>query len=297
MAAESTLVAACRFKVSPMSKSRHEWVCGSEDRSLFSGASGAPPPSVFHAKRSPNKISCQCHVKAEKITRQRRGLLRRRQMLMASTSTLRMPAQLMGQHLITAEQHTMPPSDLTNFQKVLDSKQLKNRERWADSLGPKPPLNSPHDFTGLVVPQAALADEEKVKSGRSVEAPLKRPPKKDEGEYEVAIQGIEVRRDRPFWFDVYISSSSNGTGTSERRMREYAGTFANLPRPKQGHQMKLLDDDKAAERTYFSCLRLGIGDILDRLGIEEEESFIVTLMPNLQVNQDHPIKVASINIH
>ncbi|GLJ29815.1 hypothetical protein SUGI_0588800 [Cryptomeria japonica] len=96
---------------------------------------------------------------------------------------------------------------------------------------------------------------------------------------EVVIQGIKVSRQRPLWLDVYVRSVGG-----EEKKEYYSGSFIHMPPRKKVSQ----------GRRVASCsLRLGIGQLIEKMDGVEQTSVIVTLVPRLKMDQD-PISVESI---
>ncbi|XP_041026021.1 polyphenol oxidase, chloroplastic-like [Juglans microcarpa x Juglans regia] len=93
---------------------------------------------------------------------------------------------------------------------------------------------------------------------------------KDEEEEVLVIEGIEVERDIPVKFDVFINDEDDApTGPGNT---EFAGSFVSVPQQKQGKKKK----------TY---LRIGISDLLEDLGAEDDDSVVVTLVPRFGKGQ------------
>ncbi|KAG7962224.1 hypothetical protein I3843_09G055100 [Carya illinoinensis] len=87
---------------------------------------------------------------------------------------------------------------------------------------------------------------------------------KDDEEEVLVVDGIEVERDVPVKFDVFINDeddSPTGPGNTE-----FAGSFVSVPQQKKGKKKK-------------TRLRIGISDLLEDLGAEDDDSVVVTLVP------------------
>ncbi|KAM1033259.1 hypothetical protein TB2_036271 [Malus domestica] len=98
----------------------------------------------------------------------------------------------------------------------------------------------------------------------------KRRKKEKEDEEEIlVIEGIEFEKDVAVKFDVGPDKS------------EFAGSFVNVP-----HKQKERKKSK-------SCLRLGLMDLLEDLGAEDDESVVVTLVPRYGAQA---VKIGSIKI-
>ncbi|XAR66433.1 Catechol oxidase [Bertholletia excelsa] len=102
-----------------------------------------------------------------------------------------------------------------------------------------------------------------------VPRPKKSRSKKEKEEEEeiLLIEGIEVDRDAFVKFDVYINDEHEpaiGPGNTE-----FAGSFVNVPhKHKHKHNKKLKTQ-----------LRLGITELLEDLGAEDDDGVLVTLAP------------------
>ncbi|KAF9590617.1 hypothetical protein IFM89_035935 [Coptis chinensis] len=94
-----------------------------------------------------------------------------------------------------------------------------------------------------------------------------RSKKQKEDEEEIlVIDDIELERDTVVKFDVYINDEDEKSSSPAKS--EFAGSFVNVPH-KHGKKMKKL-------KTY---LRLGITDLLEDLGAEDDDEVLVTLVP------------------
>nr|ADI44162.1 polyphenol oxidase 1 [Fragaria pentaphylla] len=98
----------------------------------------------------------------------------------------------------------------------------------------------------------------------------KRSKKEKEDEEEIlVIGGIEFEKDMAVKFDVYVNDLEDDDEPGKPDDSEFAGSFVNVP-----HKHK----DKKKKKTK-SCLRLGLTDLLEDLGAEDDESVVVTLVP------------------
>ncbi|KAF2305141.1 hypothetical protein P3X46_033300 [Hevea brasiliensis] len=88
---------------------------------------------------------------------------------------------------------------------------------------------------------------------------------KEEEEEILVVDGIELDRDAVVKFDVYVNDEDDLQSGPDNS--EFAGSFVNVPHVhKHGKKMK-------------TCLRLGITDLLEDLGAEDDDSVVVTLVP------------------
>lgn len=89
---------------------------------------------------------------------------------------------------------------------------------------------------------------------------------KEEEEEVLVVDNIEFERDARVKFDVYINEDEDGMPIGPDNS-EFAGSFVNVPhKHKHGKKMK-------------TNLRLGLTDLLEDLGAEDDDSVIVTLVP------------------
>ncbi|TXG47345.1 hypothetical protein EZV62_026639 [Acer yangbiense] len=108
---------------------------------------------------------------------------------------------------------------------------------------------------------------DKVVSGL-VRRPKKSRSKKEKEEEEevLVIDNIEFERDAAVKFDVYVNDEDEPIGPGNT---EFAGSFVNVP-----HKHKHVGGKKM--KTSF---RLGLTDLLEDLGAEDDDSVVVTLVP------------------
>ncbi|KAG0448837.1 hypothetical protein HPP92_027636 [Vanilla planifolia] len=124
---------------------------------------------------------------------------------------------------------------------------------------------------------------------KHVTATVKRPKKgrnkreKEEEEEVLVVEGIQFERNSYIKFDVFINSSE--VGRLRPSESEFAGSFVNVPH-KHGHSKK--------HATLKTNLRLGITDLLEELGAEEDDSVKVTLVPRTE--NSNKVKVAGLRI-
>ncbi|KAE8724241.1 Polyphenol oxidase [Hibiscus syriacus] len=132
---------------------------------------------------------------------------------------------------------------------------------------------------GSGIALAAEINEQKLVSGTesfpvvldkivrvNVERPKKSRSKKEkEEEEEILVIDVELKGDSFEKFDVYVNVEDEvNTGPDNT---EFAGSFVNVPH-KHTHGKKLK-----------TCLRLGLSDLLEDLGAEDDDSVMVILVP------------------
>ena len=121
-----------------------------------------------------------------------------------------------------------------------------------------------------------------VETSRNVKFPLvldsvvstvvKRPKKsrsrkeKEEEEEVLVIEGIEFERNIPVKFDVFINDEDDKLVGPKNT--EFAGSFVSVPHSHK-HKNKKINTN----------LRLGLTDLLEDLGAEDDDSVVVTLVP------------------
>lgn len=124
------------------------------------------------------------------------------------------------------------------------------------------PITLTDNIVTTVVPRAI--------KGRSKE-------EKEEEEEVLIIEGIEFDKELAVKFDVYI----NDEDVPGPDKSEFAGSFGNVP-----HKLK-----PGAERGKVS-LKLGISDLLDDVGADDDENIIVALVPK----NNYPVTIGGIKI-
>ncbi|XP_023763391.1 polyphenol oxidase, chloroplastic [Lactuca sativa] len=110
-----------------------------------------------------------------------------------------------------------------------------------------------------------------------VARPAKKEREKEEEEVLV-IEGIEINRNEFVKFDVFINDEDEETaagGGAEKA--ECAGSFVNVPhKHRNGHS----GDGGKVKKTQ---LRIGISELLEDLGVEEDdEDVVVKLVPRCE---------------
>ncbi|KAF5175610.1 Polyphenol oxidase protein [Thalictrum thalictroides] len=124
-------------------------------------------------------------------------------------------------------------------------------------------LNSVGDETSNIF-RRTLDSVVKIKVARPKKSRSKK--EKEDEEEILVIDGIECERDSFVKIDVYINDEDETT--TNPTMSEFAGSFVNVPH-KHGKKMKKLN----------TCLRLGITDLLEDIGAEDDDDIVVTLVP------------------
>ncbi|GJX76375.1 polyphenol oxidase, chloroplastic-like protein [Tanacetum coccineum] len=106
-----------------------------------------------------------------------------------------------------------------------------------------------------------------------------RPPRNEREEEEqeevLVIEGIEVKNDEFVKFDVFINDEDDVIGTgSGAEKTEFAGSFVKVP-----HKQRQEVGD-GSEKLITTKLRLGISELLEGLGVEDDdENILVKLVP------------------
>lgn len=110
----------------------------------------------------------------------------------------------------------------------------------------------------------------------------------DEEEEEVlVIQGVKVPCDQVSQFDVFLNLPDADEATP-LSAAEYVGTFFNIPHV--GGGMSAMNPERV------SSLRLGIGQTLKDLGINDITNLVVTLVPRGPNAQSNPVIVSGFTI-
>ncbi|KAK7327922.1 hypothetical protein VNO77_22015 [Canavalia gladiata] len=115
---------------------------------------------------------------------------------------------------------------------------------------------------------------------------VKRPKKsrskkeKEEEEEVLVIEGIEFDRNVAVKFDVFINDEDDKLIRPDNT--EFAGSFVNVPHT---HHHK--------NNNMNTCLRLGLTDLLEDLGAEDDDTVRVTLVPR---NGKGRVKIGGISI-
>ncbi|TKY71668.1 Polyphenol oxidase A1 [Spatholobus suberectus] len=105
----------------------------------------------------------------------------------------------------------------------------------------------------------------------AVSAAVKRPNKsrskkeKEEEEEVLVIEGIEFEGNAPVKFDVIINQEEDDIKLIRPNNTEFAGSFVSLP--------------QLRKKKILTSMRLGITDLLEELGADDDDSLVVTLVP------------------
>ncbi|CAI0468557.1 unnamed protein product [Linum tenue] len=93
---------------------------------------------------------------------------------------------------------------------------------------------------------------------------------KEEEEEILVVEGIEFDRGNVVKFDVALNDEDDTGVPAGPQDTEFAGTFVNVPhREKQGAP------------SFKAVLRLGITDLLEDLGADDDDTVVVTLVPKV----------------
>ncbi|XP_047309494.1 polyphenol oxidase, chloroplastic-like [Impatiens glandulifera] len=125
--------------------------------------------------------------------------------------------------------------------------------------------NGPKPSTPVTVLPKVLDGPITIKVARPKKSRSKK--EKDDEEEILVIEGIEVDRDAFVKFDILINDEHGSHSGPEKT--EFAGSFVNVP-----HKHK----HKHAKKTKTD-LRLGITELLEDLGCDDDDSVLVSLVP------------------
>ncbi|KAJ8760511.1 hypothetical protein K2173_015178 [Erythroxylum novogranatense] len=107
---------------------------------------------------------------------------------------------------------------------------------------------------------------DKVVSAKVARPKKSRSSEEKEVEEEVlVIEGIKLKREVSAKFDVFINDEDETNTTPDNT--EFAGSFVNVPHKHKGMN------------TMTTCLRLGITELLEDLGADDDDELVVTLVP------------------
>nr|GLL47815.1 polyphenol oxidase I, chloroplastic-like [Ipomoea trifida] len=134
---------------------------------------------------------------------------------------------------------------------------------------------SPTNTAGAAAASNApfVTDVFPVKLDKVVQVKVSRPKtsrtkaEKEKEVEELVIDGIEVATDQYSTFDVYLNDSDQPDGGKDKA--QYAGGFAHLPHKQE------------SSSTMKTSLTLGLNDLLEDLGAEDDDTILVTLAPQL----------------
>ncbi|KAK8484044.1 hypothetical protein V6N13_032657 [Hibiscus sabdariffa] len=157
------------------------------------------------------------------------------------------------------------------------------------------PARKPQVKGGSGIALAAEIKERKLVSGNeifpivldkivrvNVERPKKsRSQKEKEEEEEILVIDVELKADSYEKFDVYVNDEDELNIGPDNT--EFAGSFVNVP-----HKHK-----HGKNRTSKTCLRLGLSDLLEDLGAEDDDSLVVVLVPKCRNGN---IKIGGVKI-
>lgn len=140
-------------------------------------------------------------------------------------------------------------------------------------------------FSPMPSSSSAAAAEFPIKLEGTVSRVVSRPRRsrskreKEEEEEVLVIDGIEFDRNLPIKFDVYVNDDCSDGGGGPTAA-EFAGSMVNVPHGRSG--------------TMKTCLRLGITDLLEDVGADDDDAVLVTLVPKSGLGR---VTVGTIGIH
>ncbi|CAI0468558.1 unnamed protein product [Linum tenue] len=156
-----------------------------------------------------------------------------------------------------------------DYQKVplpwLDTKRTPKakKEKFANAAPPKKRELTPLSAFPLVLNKAISVVVPRGKRSRTV-------VEKEEEEEILVVEGIEFDRGNVVKFDVALNDEDDTGVPAGPQDTEFAGTFVNVPhREKQGAP------------SFKAVLRLGITDLLEDLGADDDDTVVVTLVPKV----------------
>ena len=146
------------------------------------------------------------------------------------------------------------------------------------------PLRSRAQKVELTPLFGGVAAAHAAETSRNVKFPLvldsvvstvvKRPKKsrskkeKEEKEEILVVEGIEFESSTGVKFDVFINDEDDKLVKPDNT--EFAGSFVSVPHSHEHHKNN---------KKIVTCLRLGLTDLLEELGAEDDDSVLVTLVP------------------
>ncbi|CAI0468555.1 unnamed protein product [Linum tenue] len=136
-------------------------------------------------------------------------------------------------------------------------------EKFANAAPPKKRELTPLSAFPLVLNKAISVVVPRGKRSRTV-------VEKEEEEEILVVEGIEFDRGNVVKFDVALNDEDDTGVPAGPQDTEFAGTFVNVPhREKQGAP------------SFKAVLRLGITDLLEDLGADDDDTVVVTLVPKV----------------
>ncbi|MFS8026426.1 putative catechol oxidase [Helianthus anomalus] len=150
---------------------------------------------------------------------------------------------------------------------------LKNKDWYSKQ---KPTRNKLHSMAGVSTAPATFP----MSLDKPATMVVKRPAKNERGNGEeqeevLVIEGIEVNKDEFVKFDVFINDEDEEVASSAGPEKtEFAGSFVNVPRKKRE------DGGDGGGKVIKTRLRIGISELLEGLGVEDDdEHVVVKLVP------------------
>ncbi|MBA0598777.1 polyphenol oxidase, chloroplastic [Gossypium raimondii] len=143
------------------------------------------------------------------------------------------------------------------------------RKLTKKNKAPPPPVSS----TEFVLDKPVRVNVERPRKSRS-------KTEKEEKE-EILVIDIELKGDLFVKFDVYVNDEDDAGSNIGSENTEFAGSYVNVPnKHKQGKTLK-------------TRLRLGLTDLLEDLGADDDDGIVVTLVPKYGKGN---IKISGIKI-
>ncbi|XP_078438591.1 polyphenol oxidase I, chloroplastic-like [Wolffia australiana] len=153
---------------------------------------------------------------------------------------------------------------------------------WVNAK-PKPTASSAASIkkrkSGSLLSRRAVMEKERALVS-SVTFEVYRPKRgrsKEEKEREeeiIVVEGIRVKRDVYAKFDVFVNLGAEEEKIAGPLVREFAGSFVNTP-----HGSRRIGETEGKMGKKGTTLKLGISELLDDLGADEDESIWVSLVP------------------
>ncbi|KAL5576776.1 hypothetical protein UlMin_018475 [Ulmus minor] len=98
---------------------------------------------------------------------------------------------------------------------------------------------------------------------------------KEDAEEVLLVDGIEFPTSLAVKFDVYLDDEDQDASSGPDKV-EFAGSFVNVPHNTKG---------SAEKQKKKTCLKLGISDLLDDVGAEDDDNVLVTLVPRSEIGK------------